>query len=96
MDLAKALIAAMDAVNNCDRCRNLTEDTTCHICRDVRRDNALLCVVESPVDVMLLEQATDYRGLFFVLLGSPVAVGWHWAKGCRHGFVAAATQKRAD
>lgn len=67
--LGKTLLTAMDEVNNCDRCRNLTEETTCSVCRDSRRDASVLCIVESPIDVMALEQATDYRGLFFVLMG---------------------------
>ena len=67
--LGHALIKAMDKMNNCSRCRNLTEDEICHICRDERRDCSVLCVVESPIDVMALEQATDYQGLFFVLMG---------------------------
>jgi len=67
--LGRTLITAMDKVNNCNQCRNLTEDEVCRICRDERRDASVLCVVESPIDVMALEQATDYRGLFFVLMG---------------------------
>ena len=67
--MGEAVLEAMDAVNNCALCRNLTERDTCHICADGRRDKALLCVVESPVDVLIMEQATDYRGLFFVLQG---------------------------
>ncbi len=67
--LGRSLITAMDEVKNCRSCRNLTEDEICRICSDERRDSSVLCVVESPIDVMALEQATDYRGLFFVLMG---------------------------
>lgn len=67
--LGRSLITAMDEVKNCRSCRNLTEDEICRICSDERRDPSVLCVVESPIDVMALEQATDYRGLFFVLMG---------------------------
>lgn len=67
--LGQSLLDAMENVKNCGRCRNLTEDEVCHICEDSRRDKAVLCVVESPIDVMALEQATDYQGLYFVLMG---------------------------
>jgi recombination protein RecR len=67
--LGQSLLDAMENVKNCGRCRNLTEDEVCHICEDSRRDKAILCVVESPIDVMALEQATDYQGLYFVLMG---------------------------
>jgi recombination protein RecR len=67
--LGQTLLDAMDRVNNCRRCRNLTEDEMCHVCTSTKRDQSILCVVESPVDVMALEQATDYQGLYFVLMG---------------------------
>ena len=67
--LGQTLLNAMDNVNNCNRCRNLTEAEICHICNSERRDHSILCVVESPIDVMALEQATDFNGLFFVLMG---------------------------
>jgi recombination protein RecR len=67
--LGQTLLDAMDNVKNCRRCRNLTEDEVCHICENSRRDQTILCVVESPIDVMALEQATDYQGLYFVLMG---------------------------
>lgn len=67
--LGHLLLQAMDGINNCRRCRNLTEEDICHICRSSRRDPLILCVVESPIDVMTLQQATDYNGLFFVLMG---------------------------
>lgn len=67
--LAQTLMDAMERVKNCRRCRNLTEEDTCHICDNSKRDQGILCVVESPVDVITLEQATDYQGLYFVLMG---------------------------
>lgn len=67
--LGQTLLQAMDEVKNCRRCRNLTEEDVCHICRHHHRDQTILCIVESPIDVMALEQATDYQGLFFVLMG---------------------------
>ena len=67
--LAGALERASESVGRCGRCRLLTEEAVCHICRNGSRDQSLLCLVESPADVFALEQATDYRGLYFVLMG---------------------------
>ncbi len=67
--LAAALEAAMQRIGNCSRCRNFSEDPVCSLCASDRRDPSLLCVVESPADVAAIEQATDYRGHYFVLLG---------------------------
>lgn len=67
--LAEALTEAMDKVGHCSRCRTLSESEICPICGDARRDPSLLCVVESPTDVNALEQSTDYRGLYYVLMG---------------------------
>lgn len=72
--LADALQQAMTAVKHCRECRMLTEDEHCDICRNERRDAARVCVVESPADVMAIEQNTDFRGRYFVLMGrlSPI------------------------
>jgi recombination protein RecR len=67
--LAEALVEAMDKVGHCTRCRTLTETEVCGLCASSSRDQALLCVVESPADVAALEQSTGYRGLYFVLMG---------------------------
>jgi len=67
--LADAMRAAMVEVSECARCRNLTEHTVCLLCADERRDTSLLCVVESPADVLAIEQAGGYRGYYFVLNG---------------------------
>ena len=67
--LAAALAESMDRVRHCARCRNFTEDELCAVCADPGRDPHLLCVVESPVDVRLLEASTSYRGRYFVLMG---------------------------
>lgn len=67
--LASALTEAMDKVGHCRLCRTLTELEICRICNNEKRDRGVLCVVESPADVSAIEQGTDYRGLFFVLLG---------------------------
>jgi recombination protein RecR len=67
--LAAILMAAMDRIGRCSRCRDLTEETVCRVCSDPKRDNTLLCVLESPSDVLAIEQATGYRGLYYVLMG---------------------------
>jgi recombination protein RecR len=67
--LSKVLFDAMEGIHNCASCRNLTEKAVCDICDNPRRDHSIICVVESPIDVMALEQATDYKGLYFVLMG---------------------------
>jgi recombination protein RecR len=67
--LATTLADAMERVGNCERCRTLTEDPICAICRNPSRDDELLCVVESPADLSAIEAATGFRGRYFVLLG---------------------------
>jgi recombination protein RecR len=67
--LATVLDTAMEQIGRCKLCRNLTEKETCSICSNERRDASLLCVVESPSDVMAIEQATGYSGRYFVLMG---------------------------
>jgi recombination protein RecR len=67
--LSTVLDAAMERIGRCRSCRNLTEDETCSICANPVRDRDLLCVVESPSDVIAIEQATGYRGLYYVLMG---------------------------
>jgi len=67
--LADALKSAVEQVGHCDRCRTFTEQTRCEICNNQARDNSVLCVVETPADILAIEQATDYRGLYFVLMG---------------------------
>lgn len=66
--LAEVLASAMGNVGHCRLCRTLSEDDLCPQCADPRRDDALLCVVQSPVDVFAVEQ-TGYRGRYFVLKG---------------------------
>jgi recombination protein RecR len=67
--LAETLLAAVERVGHCKLCRTLTEQEICPLCSSAQRDHSLLCVVESPADVQALEQATGYRGLYFVLMG---------------------------
>jgi len=69
LQLASTLAEAMGKIGRCKQCRDLTELEVCAICASPRRDQTLLCVVESPVDVLAIEQATAYKGRYFVLLG---------------------------
>ncbi len=72
--LARSLDKAIDGVGRCQRCRTLTEQPVCGICENPRRDGSVLCVVETPADVVAIEQAGGYQGKYFVLLGrlSPI------------------------
>jgi recombination protein RecR len=67
--LAEALTAALQSVARCRRCRMLTEGELCAICAAPQREGALLCVVESPADVVAIETSGSYRGRYFVLMG---------------------------
>jgi recombination protein RecR len=67
--LAQALADALDSVGHCKRCRMLTESDYCTICASNQRDVAQLCVVESPADVVAIEQSGGFRGRYFVLMG---------------------------
>lgn len=66
--LALAMQQAMDDIGHCNRCRNFSEYDLCPVCASDRRDTKLLCIVESPADVIAVEDAS-YRGLYFVLMG---------------------------
>jgi recombination protein RecR len=67
--LSAALAEAVSGIGNCSRCRMLTEHELCSICSSSSRDQTQMCVVESPADVMAVEDATGFRGLYFVLMG---------------------------
>lgn len=67
--LSSALSEAVAKIGHCRRCRMLTELDVCSICSAGGRDESQLCVVESPADVMAIEDATGFRGLYFVLMG---------------------------
>ncbi len=67
--LAQVLAAAMEKIRHCQRCRTLTEQEICRLCNNPGREPSLLCVVEHPSDVVAIEQATGYRGFYFVLGG---------------------------
>ncbi|HDZ57741.1 MAG TPA: recombination protein RecR [Pseudomonas xinjiangensis] len=72
--LAQALELAMDGVGYCKQCRMLSETDICSLCSDPRRDDSLICILQSPADVWAIEQAGGYNGLYFVLKGqlSPI------------------------
>ncbi len=67
--LADALAAAVERIGHCDRCRDFSETPVCAICASAARDAHLLCAVESPADRLVIEQATGYRGYYFILQG---------------------------
>jgi recombination protein RecR len=68
-ELADALAAALATLRRCAKCNNFTEEETCGLCRSPRRDPALLCVVETPSDLAMVEQTLSYSGMYFVLMG---------------------------
>jgi recombination protein RecR len=68
--LAEAIHEVKERVRFCRECGNLTEEETCSICRDARRDHSVICVVEQPVDLVSLERTAEFRGLYHVLGGS--------------------------
>ncbi len=72
--LSNVLDEAMRSIRNCERCRMLTEETVCRFCASDRRDAGQLCVVETPADLLAIEQSGAYRGRYFVLMGhlSPI------------------------
>ena len=74
LNLAKLISTSVDKIRNCSVCRNLTEDTVCEICRDERRNKTIICVVESPSDVIAIEKSGSFKGKYFVLMGrlSPI------------------------
>jgi recombination protein RecR len=67
--LATALTQAVQSVRHCERCHTFSESPLCEICADPRRDQRLLCVVETPADQAALERSGSYAGLYFVLMG---------------------------
>ena len=67
--LAQALSGALATVRRCAKCNNFTEEDVCALCRSPRRDASLLCVVETPADLAMVEQTLSYSGMYFVLMG---------------------------
>lgn len=74
LDLAAILDKSMREIKNCESCRTFTEERICKICQDPIRDKSILCVVESPSDVLAIEQSGSFKGEYFVLMGhlSPI------------------------
>ena len=68
--LARALALALERMRHCERCNSFTEEPVCALCGSQRRDASLLCVVETPADLLMMEQAQCYDGLYFVLMGA--------------------------
>ncbi|MBU0501387.1 MAG: recombination mediator RecR [Gammaproteobacteria bacterium] len=67
--LAAIMAEAMEKIGHCTHCRTLSEEAVCALCANPSRDDSVLCVVESPADVRVMEQAIDFRGRYFVLGG---------------------------
>jgi recombination protein RecR len=68
--LTGALARALERIRHCERCNSFAEEPVCVLCRSPRRDASLLCVVEMPGDLLMMEQAQCYEGLYFVLMGA--------------------------
>ena len=69
VQLAETLLKGIDQVGHCQECRTLTEHEVCYICSSASRDETMLCVVETPADVWVVDQSAVFRGKFFVLHG---------------------------
>ena len=67
--LAQSLGEALRTVRHCSRCNSFTDEELCALCRSPRRDAALLCVVETPADLAMVEQTLSFSGMYFVLMG---------------------------
>lgn len=68
-NIASSLVSALEKIGNCRQCRTLTEDELCNICQSQRRDATLLCIVETPADMLAIEKTSSFNGKYFVLLG---------------------------
>ena len=73
-NLAKLINDSVENIRNCSECRNLTEEAICDICSDEKRNKKIICVVESPTDVLAIENSGSFKGKYFVLMGrlSPI------------------------
>jgi len=69
MRLAQSLDHAVESIRHCAKCNNFSEEEVCALCRSPKRDTSLLCVVEMPADLLMMEQAQCYHGMYFVLMG---------------------------
>jgi recombination protein RecR len=68
--LSQAIVKVKDSVRSCKICNNLSDEEICEICKSPSRDRSILCIVEEPNDIITVEKAGDYRGVYHVLLGS--------------------------
>jgi recombination protein RecR len=69
LHLAQSLNHAVESVKHCSKCNNFSEEEVCGLCRSDRNEKHLLCVVEMPSDMLMMEQAQCFRGMYFVLMG---------------------------
>ena len=67
--IGEAIRVALSRVNHCSRCNNFSESELCPICSSGKRDESILCIVETPADLEAIEQAAIYHGMYFVLMG---------------------------
>jgi recombination protein RecR len=67
--LAQTLLHALESMGYCGQCRTLTEGELCEVCADKSRDESVICIVESPADAWIIDQATGFKGRYFVLHG---------------------------
>lgn len=67
--LAQSLDSAVSSIKHCSKCNNFSEQDVCTLCASPKRDADLLCVVEMPADLLMMEQTQCYRGMYFVLMG---------------------------
>ncbi len=67
--LSVSLVQALEHLRHCDKCNNFTEQAVCELCSSGNRDERLLCVLESPADMLMMEQTHAYQGLYYVLMG---------------------------
>jgi recombination protein RecR len=68
--LAQAIVEVKERISFCRRCFNVAEGEECDICRDTRRDSAIVCVVEEPRDIVAVEKTQEFRGRYHVLQGA--------------------------
>jgi recombination protein RecR len=69
LNLADRLREGVEKIGHCEKCRTLTERPVCRICSSASRSREVMCIVESPADVMAIENGTDFRGVYYVLMG---------------------------
>ncbi len=70
LNLAEVLHKSMKLITNCKSCRDYTENEFCYLCLNTKRDDSILCIVESPADILAIESTASYSGKYFVLMGN--------------------------